>query len=249
MSKDAIIEGVFAAGAHNAASGYAFGLLVIAALFTSFYSWRLIFMTFYGETRDKKHWEHAHEGPLVMRLPLMLLAGGAVLAGMLFYSGFVGKGAEDFFGPAIAIGENNHVLHDYHGVPAWVVLAPFCAMLLGLFTAWIFYIKRPEIPGELAERHQGLYQFLLNKWYFDELYDAIFVNPAKRLGTFLWKRGDGGTVDGAINGLAMGLIPWVTRLAGRMQSGFLFHYAFVMLIGISILITLVSVGGGAGGAH
>jgi NADH-quinone oxidoreductase subunit L len=184
-----------------------------------------------------------------MRLPLILLAVGAVLAGMVFYNGFVGHDSEHFFGPAIAIGEGNHVLHDYHGVPAWVALSPFAAMLLGLFTAWMFYVKRPEIPGQLAARHHGLYQFLLNKWYFDELYDAIFVNPAKRLGTFLWKRGDGGTVDGAINGLTMGLIPWVTRLAGRMQSGFLFHYAFVMLIGVSILITLMSVGGGAGGAH
>jgi NADH-quinone oxidoreductase subunit L len=249
VSKDAIIEGVYAAGVHNAASGYAFTLLVIAALFTSFYSWRLMFLTFYGETRDKKHWEHAHEGPLVMRLPLILLAIGAVVAGMLGYSAFVGHGALEFFGPSIAVGEGNDILHDMHEVPVWVALSPFVAMLLGLGTAWLFYVKRPEIPRQLAERHQGLYRFLLNKWYFDELYDLIFVKPAMRLGTFLWKRGDGSTVDGAINGLAMGIVPWLTRLAGRAQSGFLFHYAFVMLIGVSILITLISVGGVTGGAQ
>ncbi|MGG7565943.1 NADH-quinone oxidoreductase subunit L [Rhodovulum sp. DZ06] len=248
VSKDAVIEGVYAA--HTAASSYAFWMLVIAALFTSFYSWRLMFLTFYGETRDKKHWEHAHEGPLEMRIPLYVLATGGVVAGMLWYGDFIGHHAEEFFAQAIAIGEGNHVLHDYHGVPAWVALAPFVAMLTGLFTAWIFYIKNPELPGQLAERHQGLYQFLLNKWYFDEAYEFLFVRPAMRLGRFFWKAGDGKVVDGAINGLSMGLIPWVTRLAGRMQSGFLFHYAFVMLIGMSILLTIMSVGGGAtGGAH
>jgi NADH-quinone oxidoreductase subunit L len=248
VSKDAIIEGVFAAGANNAASGYAFVMLVIAALFTSFYSWRLMFMTFYGETRDKKHWEHAHEGPLVMRLPLLILAGGAVIAGTVFYGDFVGHHAEEFFGPSIAIGAENNVLHAYHEVPAWVALSPFVAMALGFITAWVFYIKRPDFPRQLAARNQVLYRFLLNKWYFDELYEMIFVKPAMRLGTFLWKRGDGAAVDGAINGIAMGIVPWLTRLAGRAQSGFLFHYAFVMLIGVSILITVMSLGG-AGDAH
>ena len=248
VSKDAVIEGVYAA--HTAASSYAFWMLVIAALFTSFYSWRLMFLTFYGKTRDKKHWEHAHEGPLTMRIPLYVLATGAVVAGMLWYGDFIGHHAEHFFDAAIAIGADNHVLHAYHDVPAWVALAPFAAMLLGLGTAYIFYIKNPALPGQLAERHQALYQFLLNKWYFDELYDFLFVKPAMKLGRFLWKGGDGAVVDGAINGLAMGIIPWFTRLAGRMQSGYLYTYAFVMLIGISILLTIMTVGGGAaGGAH
>ena len=244
VSKDAIIEGAYAS--HNIASGFAFTMLVIAAAFTSFYSWRLVFMTFFGETRDKKHYDHAHESPAVMMWPLYLLSAGAVLAGMAFYYPFIGgESAEAWFNVALFMGEANHVMHDSHYVPAWVKLSPFLAMLAGLVTAWIMYIKSPSLPRELAERHYGLYQFLLNKWYFDELYHWIFVRPAMWIGRTLWKKGDGAIVDGIINGLAMGVVPFFTRLSGRAQSGYVFHYAFVMLIGISILITWLSVGGGA----
>ena len=243
LSKDAIIEGVWAA--HTGVGEFAFWLLVAAAAMTSFYSWRLIFMTFFGEPRDRKHWEHAHESPKVMLWPLYALATGAVVAGMAFYGVFTGHHAEEWFGPAIFMAEGNHILHDYHDVPAAVKLAPFLAMLGGLALASWFYILSPELPAALAARHRGLYLFLLNKWYFDELYDLIFVRPAKALGTFLWRKGDGGTVDGLINGLAMGVVPWFTRLAGRMQSGFLFHYAFVMLIGVSLIVTWFAVTGGA----
>ncbi|MEO1689284.1 MAG: NADH-quinone oxidoreductase subunit L, partial [Pseudomonadota bacterium] len=245
VSKDAIIEGAFAAG--TASGAFAFWALVIAAAFTSFYSWRLIFLTFFGETRDRKHWEHAHESPAVMMWPLYILAGGAVIAGMAFYGAFVGKGAEDWFGPSLFMAADNHVLHDFHYVPSLVKLAPFIAMAGGLAVAIWFYMLQPGLPKALAERHAPLYRFLLNKWYFDELYDLVFVRPAMWLGTFLWKQGDTRTVDGLINGIAMGAVPWLTRLAGRVQSGYVYHYAFVMLIGVSLIITWVAIGGPPGG--
>ena len=130
-------------------------------------------------------------------------------------------------------------------MPVWVKLSPFFAMLIGFFTAWMMYIRNPDWPAKLAAQQRILYEFLLNKWYVDELYDAVFVRPAKWLGHFLWKRGDGATIDGFLNGVAMGIVPFFTRLAGRWQSGYLFTYAFAMVIGIAILITLVTLGGGA----
>jgi NADH-quinone oxidoreductase subunit L len=146
---------------------------------------------------------------------------------------------------AIFMAPDNHVMDDAHHAPAWVKVSPFVAMLIGLFTAWVFYIRDPSIPGRLAAQQRPLYEFLLNKWYFDEIYDFLFVRPAKRLGNFLWKRGDGGVIDGFLNGVAMGVVPFFTRLAGRMQSGYLFHYAFAMVLGILILITWMTIGGGA----
>ncbi len=239
LSKDAIIEGVYAGQAN-----YAFWMLVIAALMTSFYSWRLMFMTFYGTPRGDMHaHEHAHESPRVMTIPLMVLMVGAVLAGMVYYGGFVDHHAKEFWGKAIFMAEGNTVLKDYHYVPKWVKLSPFIAMLLGLLTAYYFYVLRPDTPRRLAESNPGLYQFLLNKWYIDELYDFLFVKPAMMLGRFLWKKGDGATIDGGINGLTMGIIPFITRLAGRAQSGYVFHYAFAMFIGLAAIITWVVVGG------
>jgi len=126
-----------------------------------------------------------------------------------------------------------------------VKVSPFVAMLIGLGLAWLFYIKDPGIPRRLAAQQRPLYLFLLNKWYFDELYDLVFVRPAKWLGGFLWKKGDGDVIDGTLNGVAMGIIPLFTRLAGRAQSGYLFHYAFAMVLGIVILVTWVTIFGGA----
>ncbi|MCV6595225.1 MAG: NADH-quinone oxidoreductase subunit L, partial [Silicimonas sp.] len=287
LSKDAVIESAFAGGTD--ASSFAFWALVIAALFTSFYSWRLIFLTFYGEPRGDKHThEHAHESPTVMLVPLGVLAFGAVFAGMIWYKPFFGsedrvnewfgiaqsKGGEAhaqmlLLGAAHAAGDakddhgddhakeaakpgqgaifmhpDNHVLHDAHYVPTWVRLSPFIAMLLGFLTAFQFYIRRPDLPGKLADNQQILYQFLLNKWYVDEIYDFLFVNPAKWLGRFLWKKGDGATIDGGLNGLAMGVIPFFTRLAGRAQSGYVFTYAFAMVLGILVLVSWMTIGGG-----
>lgn len=277
-SKDAVIEGAYA----GTQGGYAFWLLVIAALFTSFYSWRLIFLTFFGQQRGDRHThEHAHESPWTMLAPLGVLSLGAIFAGMIWYSDFFGKtnevakffgtpyeqvGAEEAaayaeanpkaselkyrFGGApgeggIYVAPDNHVLHDAHYVPTWVKLSPFIAMLIGLAVAVWFYLLNPSMPRRLAETQRPLYLFLWNKWYFDELYDAIFVKPALFIGRFLWKHGDGSTIDGAVNGVAMGIVPFFTRLAGRAQSGYIFTYAFWMVLGIAALVTWMTIGGGA----
>ncbi|MGH1445625.1 MAG: NADH-quinone oxidoreductase subunit L [Cognatishimia sp.] len=300
LSKDAVIESAYA----GTAGGYAFWMLVIAALFTSFYSWRLMFLTFYGKARGDQHThDHAHESPKVMLVPLGVLSLGAVFAGMLWYEAFFGHNVNKFFGIAggdhhveashddghgddhvkddhaaadashgddhatdshggddhamakVASGEapqgaifmhpSNHVMHDAHDVPKWVKVSPFIAMLIGFIMALWFYIWDPSMPRKVAETQRPLYLFLLNKWYFDEIFDFLFVRPANWIGRFLWKRGDGGVIDGSINGVAMGIIPFFTKLAGRAQSGYIFTYAFTMVIGIVVLITWMTLSGGA----
>ncbi|MDG1354571.1 MAG: NADH-quinone oxidoreductase subunit L [Sulfitobacter sp.] len=287
LSKDAIIESAWGGG-----SMYGFWMLVIAAAMTSFYSWRLMFLTFYGEARGDKHThEHAHESPMVMLIPLGVLAIGAIFSGMVFYKSFFGSaeyvgkfygiptaemaaegaahvdGAETNHGDA-AEGEHegghhgpvfvgkpgegalhfapgNTVLEDAHGAPKWVKVSPFIAMLGGFLMAMWFYIWNPTLPARLAANQRHLYQFLLNKWYFDEIYKFVFVQPAKAIGRFLWKQGDGRVIDGGLNGLAMGIIPFFTRLAGKAQSGYIFTYAFAMVIGIAVLVTWMTMTGGA----
>ena len=244
FSKDAIIESAFAAGFGTAQ--YGFVLLVLAAGMTSFYSWRLMFMTFYGTERgDKKTHAHAHESPWVMLVPLIVLAVGAIFAGMYWVGDFFGDNVEGFFGASVY---NNHatnsVIHDAHYVPIWVKLSSTIVMLGGFALAWVFYIYRPAAPVALAKQQHAIYAFFLNKWYFDELYERIFTNPAKSLGRFLWKFGDGRMIDGTINGIAMGMIPLFTRFLGRVQSGYLFHYAFAMLLGLLALIAWFIIGGG-----
>jgi NADH-quinone oxidoreductase subunit L len=353
LSKDAVIESAYVG------SSFAFWLLVAAACMTSFYSWRLMFMTFYGESRahgdaahghdhhdhhgavhdahgHDDHHHEPHESPMVMLIPLGVLALGAIFSGMLWYKVFFGDetAVRNWFGMETAAhGEaaaadhgaeaaatethsetaateapaegtvateaapaedhaavepvaEGHVpgvapkgaivmlpftpeeqavvdtrldaekaakvehapttmINAAHVVPAWVKVSPFLAMLIGLGLAWLFYIKDPSLPRRLAQQQRPLYLFLLNKWYFDELYDVIFVRPAKWLGGFLWKKGDGNVIDGSLNGVAMGIIPMLTRLAGRAQSGYLFHYAFAMVLGIVILVTWMTLFGGA----
>ncbi|MCX8508429.1 MAG: NADH-quinone oxidoreductase subunit L, partial [Rhodobacteraceae bacterium] len=146
---------------------------------------------------------------------------------------------------AIFMAADNQVMEQAHEAPDWVKVSPFIAMLIGFATAWLFYIKNPSLPGRLAGQQQILYRFLLNKWYFDEIYDLLFVRSAKALGRFLWKKGDGVVIDGSINGVAMGIVPFFTRLAGRAQSGYLFHYAFAMVIGIAGLLVWMTLSGGA----
>jgi NADH-quinone oxidoreductase subunit L len=241
FSKDAIIEGAFAG--HNALAGFAFVLLVVAAMFTSFYSWRLIFMTFHGKPRasaDVMH--HVHESPPVMLAPLFVLAIGAIFAGFVFHEWFVGHHYEHFWKGAIFSAVDNHIVHEFHDVPTWVKWSPFAAMLLGFLTAWQFYIRSPQTPKRLAAQHNGLYKFLLNKWYFDELYDFLFVRPAKRLGHFLWKTGDGKVIDGlGPDGVSARVID-VTQRVVKLQTGYLYHYAFAMLIGVAALVTWMMVG-------
>ncbi|MEM9426534.1 MAG: NADH-quinone oxidoreductase subunit L [Pseudomonadota bacterium] len=325
VSKDAIIESAFAGGTD--ASMVAFWGLVVAALFTSFYSWRLMFLTFYGEARGDHHThEHAHESPMVMVAPLGVLAVGAIFAGMVWYKPFFGsqESVDKFFGMvkgeekqavlmigaahaatesddhgeghaerhtepgqgALYISDDNHVLHEAHLVPKWVKVAPFIVMLLGFGVALSMYIQNvptwaklglgalagfvllvAAVPWwgailfgalmagflytirfgsnvTLAENQPYLYNFLLNKWYVDEIYDFLFVKPAMWVGRFLWKQGDGATIDGGLNGLAMGIIPFFTRLAGRAQSGYIFTYAFAMVLGILVLVTWMTLAGG-----
>ena len=291
LSKDAIIESAWAG------SEYAYILLVVAAAFTSFYSWRLMFMTFYGKPKGDSHaYDHAHESPMVMLIPLGVLSLGAMFAGMIWYNSFFGDEAKmrAWFGMepaheevmaeaatgtdaaatdhaatesaatepaateavaseaapegaadvahgapkgALYLGADNHMIHHAHEAPKWVKVSPFIAMLLGLALAWKFYIRSPDWPARLAAQQRPLYLFLLNKWYFDELYDLIFVRPVLWLGRFLWKKGDGVVIDGTLNGIAMGIIPFLTKLAGRAQTGYVFTYAFAMVLGIVALLT------------
>ena len=241
FSKDAIIEGAFVG--HNAVAGFAFTLLLAAAVCTSFNSWRLIFMTFHGKPRasaDVMH--HVHDSPPVMLVPLFALAVGALFAGVVFHDFFIGHGYEEFWKGALFTLPDNHILHDFHEVPLWVKLAPFVAMIAGFVFAYQFYIRSPETPKRLAEQHRGLYAFLLNKWYFDEVYDFLFVRPAKRLGHFLWKKGDGWLIDGfGPDGVSARVVDVTSRVV-KLQSGYLYHYAFAMLIGVAALVTWMMLG-------
>ncbi|WP_062229263.1 NADH-quinone oxidoreductase subunit L [Aureimonas frigidaquae] len=241
-SKDAIIESAFAG--HNSFAMYGYLMTVIAALLTSFYSWRLIFLTFHGKPRASHEvMHHIHESPPIMTVPLFILSAGALLAGIVFYPYFLGGSYDAFWHGAIFTGPENHVLHEAHEVPGLVVWSPTIMMVIGFVLAWLFYIRQPQRPAQFAARNPGLYQFLLNKWYFDELYDAIFVRPAKALGRFLWKTGDGKVIDGlGPDGISARVVD-VTNRVVRLQTGYLYHYAFVMLIGVAALITFMMFGG------
>jgi NADH-quinone oxidoreductase subunit L len=233
FSKDAIIESAYVA--HNPFSTYAFTLTVAAAGLTSFYSWRLIFKTFFGEPHDQEHYEAAHEAPLWMLIPIGVLAAGSILSGFPFKELFAGHGVEEFFRESVKM--HPHIIEEMHHIPEWVSAAPFVMMVVGAVIAYIFYIQRPYLPVELADQQPMLYQFLLNKWYFDELYDLIFVRPAKWIGYTLWKKGDGFVIDGfGPDGVSARVLD-VTRNVVKIQTGYLYHYAFAMLIGVAGLIT------------
>ncbi|MFD2183059.1 NADH-quinone oxidoreductase subunit L [Rhodoplanes azumiensis] len=236
FSKDAIIEAAFASehGHHNPMAMYAFVCTVAAAALTSFYSWRLVFKTFHGAPHDRHHWEKAHESPLAMLIPLGVLAAGSILAGLPFKQAFAGDGVKEFFRNSLMV---TGILDAMHHVPAWVVYVPTVMMVAGFAVAWLFYIKAPSIPRALARGLKPIYLFLLNKWYFDELYDAIFVRPAMWLGRTLWKQGDGTIIDGlGPDGISARVVD-VTRNVIRLQTGYLYHYAFAMLIGVSAFVT------------
>ncbi|MCP8938285.1 NADH-quinone oxidoreductase subunit L [Alsobacter sp. SYSU M60028] len=273
FSKDAIIESAYAT--HVFGNSYGFILLVITAGLTSFYSWRLFFLTFMGQPRwdtahghdphvhhaqaeDDTHGSHAHgddagdahdahghghgahephESPLTMLVPLAVLALGALAAGLAFNGAFLGHDAEHFWNGALVLPE-----HEEHP-PVWVVWAPTVAMVIGFAVSWLFYIKAPHLPRALAESQPGLYKFLLNKWYFDELYDVIFVRTAKWIGRFLWKKGDGAVIDGmGPDGVSARVVD-ITQAVVRLQTGYVYHYAFAMLIGVAALVTWYMLGG------
>jgi NADH-quinone oxidoreductase subunit L len=233
FSKDAIIESAFAS--HNPLAFYGFLMTVIAAGLTSFYSWRLVFKTFHGEPHDQAHYEAAHEAPLWMLIPIGILAAGSLLAGFPFKELFAGHGVEEFFRESLKM--NPHIIEDMHEIPVSIGSLPTVMMVLGFLVAWLFYIRRPYLPVELARQQPLLYEFLLNKWYFDELYDLIFVRPTKWIGRFLWKVGDGYIIDGfGPDGVSAWVLD-VTRNVVKLQTGYLYHYAFAMLIGVAGLIT------------
>ena len=308
-SKDAIIEAAYMSD--RPGHVLAFLATVIAALMTSFYSWRLFFLTFEGPQRwvahgahghddhahaaedhahaaiahaasshqadgapghhegvahDDKghdvepashsaiehHDDHAHtphESPLVMTIPLGILAFGALFAGLIFKERFIGHDMDKFWGHALPHGSGNDIMHKIHDAPGWVAASPFVMLVLGFLLAFWMYIRRPEIPHRLAESQPILYRFLLNKWYFDEIYDRIFVRPAKNFGLFLWKEGDGRIIDGfGPNGISARVVD-ITRGVVRLQTGYVYHYAFVMLVGVAGLITWYLVSGVPGGTH
>jgi NADH-quinone oxidoreductase subunit L len=233
FSKDAIIESAYAS--HNPVSTYAYVLTIAAAGLTSFYSWRLILKTFFGEPHDQEHYEAAHESPLWMLIPIGVLAAGSILSGFPFKELFAGQGVEEFFRDSVKM--NPHIIEDMEHMPPLLGWLPFVMMVIGAAISYLFYIQRPYMPEQLAASQPMLYKFLLNKWYFDELYDLIFVRPAKWIGRMLWKYGDGYLIDGfGPDGVSARVLD-VTRNVVKIQTGYLYHYAFAMMIGVAGLIT------------
>lgn len=235
-SKDAIIESAFAA--QSGVGMYAFWLGIAAAFMTAFYSWRLLFMTFHGTPRcDEKTLAHVHESPPVMIWPLFLLAAGAIFSGALGYHFFVGDGMATFFGDSILILPTHTALADAHHVPIWVKVLPLVMGVCGIALAWYMYMVKTDLPGAWAANLRPFYLLSFNKWYFDEIYDRIFVRPAFYLGHGFWKAGDGAVIDGVgPDGIAATTVR-LSRRASALQSGYLYHYAFAMLIGVVILVT------------
>ncbi|WP_158923123.1 NADH-quinone oxidoreductase subunit L [Acidisphaera sp. S103] len=233
-SKDAIISATYAAG--TGIGMYAFICTVLAAFLTAFYSWRLLFMTFHGTSRADHHvLEHAHESPWVMLGPLVVLATGAVFAGWALHGWFIGSDWPHFWNGAIFNGPHNQVIEHLEDVPGWVELAPLVVGLLGIGVAYVMYIANPLLPMRLAQQFGPIYRFVLNKWYFDELYNVIFVQPAIRLARLFWQVGDVTIIDGVPNGLAE-LTSDGSREVVKIQTGSLAVYAFAMLIGVVVLI-------------
>jgi NADH-quinone oxidoreductase subunit L len=241
-SKDAIIEAAYVGA--NPMAIYGWLCTIAAAALTAFYSWRLIYKTFHGTPHDQHHYETAHESPWVMLVPLAALAAGCFLGGYPFREIFAGSGVEHFFRQSLKFAADNHVIEDMERVPDLIGYLPILMMAVGWAVAWQFYIRRPELPDQLARQHDMLYRFLLNKWYFDELYDLILVRPTIRLGRLLWKGGDGWLIDGfGPDGVSAWVLD-VTRSVVRLQTGYLYHYAFAMLIGLAALITWFMFSGG-----
>jgi NADH-quinone oxidoreductase subunit L len=236
FSKDMILEAAFAAQSTHGM--VAFWLGIAAAFMTAFYSWRLLFMTFHGRPRAERHvMDHVHESPPVMTIPLIVLAVGAVVVGMIGFGLFVGDGREAFWGESLLVLEGHDTIEAAHLVPLWVKLLPIVMAVGGIGLAVVMYILKPELPGILVARVRPIYLFVYNKWYFDELYDRLFVYPARYLGAGLWRSGDGAVIDGVGPDGIAAATKNLARRASRLQSGYLYHYAFAMLIGVVALIT------------
>jgi len=236
FSKDAIIETAYSSTSFFA--GYAVTIGVLTAFMTSLYSWRLIFMTFHGTFNNKNiSLSKVHESPAVMLVPLLFLALGAIFAGYAFKDYFIGSQFIQFWNNSIFF-LKEFVLHH---PPLWFLLLTPILVLLAIPLSYYFFVKDKKSLDSFIEINKPLYNFLVNKWYFDELYDFLFVKPAKKIGSFFWKIGDGTIIDGfGPDGLTK-LIKSVSDKAVQFQSGFLYHYAFVILIGLSILLTYMMI--------
>ena len=229
-SKDIILEAAYADG--TGFGDYAFGLGIVAAFLTAFYSWRLLFMTFHGRVRaEPSVMARVHDAPKIMMIPLVLLSLGALFAGFVAYGAMVGEGSGFWGGSLFVLPENDTVAAAHH-VPFWVKASPPILAVAGIGVAWWFYIARPGIPLAIATMHRPIYVFLSRKWYFDELYDLAFVRPAKRIGHALWRGGDGRVIDGfGPDGVSAAVVRLAHR-AARLQTGYVYHYAFAMLVGV-----------------
>ena len=231
-SKDAILEAAFFSS--NSMGSYATIIGVITAILTSIYSWRLIYKTFHGNYRNENYaFEKVHESPLVILAPLFLLTLGAVFAGFLFKDVFIGTDHQVFWNGSIFFKEKFVLQHP----PYWFLYFTPVVGFLIIFIAYYLYVKNENILNQLKETHKPVYEFLLNKWYFDEFYEFLFVKPAKAFGNFLWSKGDEKIIDGyGPNGFAR-IIKIISDKAVLFQSGYLYHYAFVILIGLTVLLT------------
>ncbi|MEY3634953.1 MAG: hypothetical protein RLZZ61_1363 [Pseudomonadota bacterium] len=266
-SKDAIIEAAFAS--ESTFHMYGFGIGVLAALLTSFYSWRLMFLTFFGKPRweQSEHIQHAmhdhhehnhdahghdaksdgtagyhpHESPWPMLTPLALLTVGAIFAGFVFHNAFIDAEAGQAFWANSTLYFNAHLMHAMHEVPLWVKLSSTVAMLIGLTTAYVMYQLSTDAPQRLATAFAPIYSFFLNKWYFDELYNFLFVRPAFWFGRLFWKQGDIGIIDRFGPNGSAALVSLGSKLAVRIQSGYLYTYALVMLLGLVIAVSWMMV--------
>ncbi len=297
FSKDAIIEAAYAS--HRPGALYAYILTTIAVGLTSFYSFRLTFMTFFGQPRwgeahtsdqgvtattdahgvtahqdsavhleptnddhaggdshaghgqaDHDHVGHGndhplnpHESPGTMLVPLLVLSVGALFAGIVFAHDFIGEAQGEFWKGSLFYAANNHILEDIEHVPFAVSWLPTLLLVVGFAVAYYGYIRKPEAPAAWARANPFLYEFLLHKWYFDELYNFIFVRPAFWIGRLFWHRGDQGIIDRfGPDGISASVVV-ATRQAVKLQSGYVYHYAFAMLIGVAVLISWYLVGG------
>ena len=231
-SKDAIIE--FAYLRNSALGNYAATIGILTAFLTSIYSWRLFFRAFHGPYNNKKiPVTETHESPLVMLIPLVFLSIGAVCSGYLFKDTFIGHHSNEFWQNSIFF--LNEIKHD--AIPLWFLLITPTLVLISIPISFYFYIKNPKILEDFKNTNLPLYKFLLNKWYIDELYEKVFVEPAKKTGTFFWKKGDIGIIDKFGPDGVSKLVKFISNKAGRIQTGFIYDYAFVMLLGLSILLT------------
>jgi NADH-quinone oxidoreductase subunit L len=233
-SKDMILEAAWSS--HSGVGLYAFWLGVAAAFLTAFYSWRLIILTFHGEPRaSHEMMHHVHESPNVMLVPLYVLAAGAIVAGKLAFDWFVGEGRAEFWRESILVLPDHDVIEAAHHAPFLVSQLPLVMGLAGIVTAYVFYLLRPDLPGEMAARFRGLYLFLYNKWYFDELYDWLFVRSSMALGWGLWKGGDGFVIDGGGPDGMSALTRYLSVRISRLQTGYVYHYAFAIVLGVVVI--------------